>query len=209
MSAQKVDTEIRQIQIVQAALDLIGSDGVQALNIASVAERVGLVPSGIYRHFGSKDELLNATLDLIEERLLGNIMLVRKQSEKALNRLKLLLIREINLLMENQAIPHIVFSETIFTGSIRRKAKVRALITRYLHEIEKIVKEGQERGELRKDISALTIVLMFKGMVLPAVVLWKITDGGVDLIAHAEEAWELFYSAVSLHNNKILEKDIR
>jgi len=38
--AQKVDTEIRQEQIAQAALDLIGSHGVQALNIASVAERV-------------------------------------------------------------------------------------------------------------------------------------------------------------------------
>jgi len=197
--AQKVDTEIRQEQIAQAALDLIGSHGVQALNIASVAERVGLVPSGIYRHFKSKDDLLNATLDLIGKRLLDNVALVRQESSDALERLRALLMREIHLLLENKAIPHIVFSESIFTGSDYRKAKVRAIMTDYFQEVEKIVREGQQKGQLRMNIAPLTVVLMFKGMVLPAVVLRKVTGENIDVVRHAEAAWELFHTAVSSH----------
>lgn len=199
MRAQKVDTEIRQEQIAQAALDLIGSHGVQALSIASIAERVGLVPSGIYRHFKSKDELLNATLDLIGKKLLSNVALVRQESSDALERLRALLMCEIHLLLENQAIPHVVFSESIFTGSEYRRAKVRAIMTDYFQEIEKIVQEGQREGRLRADVDPLTVVLMFKGMLLPAVILWKVTAGNVDLFRHAEAAWELFHTAVSSH----------
>jgi len=197
VSAQKVDTEIRQEQIVQAALDLVGSHGVQALSIASVAERVGLVPSGIYRHFKSKDDLLSAMLDIIGKRLSKNIALVRQESPGALERLRMLVMREIRLLLENKAIPHIVFSESIFSDSIERKSKIRTIITGYFHEIEKIVLEGQQEGQLRTDVDPLTVVLMFKGMVLPAIVLWKVTDGNFDIVQHAEAAWELFRTAVS------------
>ncbi len=197
MSAQKVDTEIRQEQIVQAALDLVGSHGIQALSIASVAERVGLVPSGIYRHFKSKDDLLSAMLDIIGKRLSKNIALVRQESPGVLERLRMLVMREIRLLLENKAIPHIVFSESIFSDSIERKSKIRTIITGYFHEIEKIVLEGQQEGHLRTDVDPLTVVLMFKGMVLPAIVLWKVTDGNFDIVQHAEAAWELFRTAVS------------
>ena len=109
----------------------------------------------------------------------------------------MLLMLEIRLLLENQAIPHVVFSESIFTGSVDRKARVRAIITGYFREVEKIVVEGQREGRLREDVDPLTVVLMLKGMVLPAIVLWKVTGGSVDLVRHAEAAWELFRTAVS------------
>lgn len=48
--------------------------------------------------------------------------------------------------MENQAIPHLAFSESIFTGSVERKASVRAIMTGYFQEVEKIVLEGQRAG---------------------------------------------------------------
>lgn len=197
MRAQKLQTEIRREQIAQAALDLIGTHGLQALSIASVAERVGLVPSGIYRHFKSKDDLLSATLNLIGKRLLNNVESVRRETPDALERLRVLLMREIRLLLENQAIPRVVFSESIFSDSVDRKARVRAVITGYFQEVEKIVQQGQREGRLRADVDPLTVVLMFKGMVLSAMVLWKVTGGSVDLVRQAEAAWELFRAAVS------------
>ncbi len=197
MAAQKMDTEIRQEQIAQAALDLVESQGIQALSIAKVAARVGLVPSGIYRHFKSKDDILDATLDLIAKRLLENLENVRRQSSDALERLRLLLRGEIRLLLKQQAIPHIILSESIFTDSPQRKVKVRSLITHYFKEIEAIVEEGQAAGSLRADSDPLSVVLMFKGMLLPAIVLWRVTEGELDLARQAEAAWELFQRAVA------------
>lgn len=197
MRARKVGTRIRQEQIVQAALDLMGSEGVQSLSIGNVARRVGIVPSGIYRHFRNKEDLLDATLDLMGKRLLGNIALVCRETSDPLERLRMLLMLEIRLLSENQAIPHVIFSESIFTGSSGRRARVRSIVTGYFREVQRIVLKGQKEGRLRQDVDPLTVVLMFKGMVLPAVVLWKVTGGGVDLVARARAQWELFRTAVT------------
>jgi AcrR family transcriptional regulator len=198
MRAQKTTTEIRQEQIVEAALELIGEEGVYALSIAGIANRVGIVPSAIYRHFKSKDDVLDAILDLLRQRLLGNVEKVEKKSPEAIQRLKLLLSRHVRMLNENRAIPHVVFSDGIYTGHSERKARVAQIIMTYLSRIQKIIEDGQQDGTIRKDIDAFTAAVMFLGMILPAAVLWNITEGQFDMIGHAENAWPAFVRSVEV-----------
>ena len=73
MSAEKLETDVRQDQIAQAALNVISSHGLKALSVARVARQVGLVTSAIYRHFHSKDAVLDAVLGLIGDRLRENV----------------------------------------------------------------------------------------------------------------------------------------
>src|SRR4030066_1931766 len=72
MRAVRVETTVRRDQIARAALALIASRGTHALSVAAVARRVGLVPSAIYRHFRSKDEVLDAAIAHVGDLLLGN-----------------------------------------------------------------------------------------------------------------------------------------
>src|ERR1035437_4410262 len=88
MRAAKVNTEIRQDQIARAALALIARDGFQWLNMAGLAREVGVVPSGIYRHYRNKDEVLDAVLELISQRLLGNVAAAKAETADALERLE-------------------------------------------------------------------------------------------------------------------------
>ena len=192
-----MDTEIRQEQIAQATLDIIGSHGVRALSIAGIAAQIGVVPSAIYRHFQSKADVLNAALDLVRDRLLSNVTLVREEKTDALERLHTILTRHSRLLQENQAIPHIVFSESIFSDSIERKAKVKSIITTYLRRIEKIVREGQQAGRIREELDPTTVAVTFMGIILPGAILRKVTDGAFDVTLHAEKAWKIFRRGIS------------
>jgi AcrR family transcriptional regulator len=197
MRAQKTETELRQEQIVEAALELIGAEGFYALSITKIAERVGIVPSALYRHFKSKDDVLDGVLDLLKKRLLRNVKDVRKQTPDALQRLRLLLKKQAHMLSENRAIPHVVFSDGIYTGHPDRKAKVAETITSYLKQIQKIIKEGKQNGTIRQDVVPTTAAVMFLGMILPAVVLWNVTEGVFDMIAHTENAWPAFVRCIS------------
>ena len=60
MRAQKTSTDERQVQILDAALELIDEVGVDRLSMRSIAARVTLSPMALYRHFGSREELLDA-----------------------------------------------------------------------------------------------------------------------------------------------------
>ena len=198
MRAQKKETEARQEQIIEAALELIGTQGVSALSIAGIAERVGIVPSALYRHFKSKDDVLDAVLELIRTRLLANVTQVREDTPEALPRLKSLLMRHVRMLSENRAIPHVVFSDGIYSGHPERKAKVASIIITYLVNIQKIVEEGIQDGSIRQDVIPRTASVMFLGMILPAAVLWNVSEGDFDMIAHAENAWPDFVRCISM-----------
>jgi AcrR family transcriptional regulator len=51
---------VRQGQILDAALELVEEVGVNRLSMRSIAARVSLSPMALYRHFESREELLDA-----------------------------------------------------------------------------------------------------------------------------------------------------
>lgn len=196
MSTEKLGREIRQEQITQAALGLIASHGLKNLSMAAIARRVGVVPSAIYRHFQSKDEVIDATLALIRDRLLENVRTVAEQTTDSLERLRLLLRRHVKLIRENQGIPRIVFSEEAYAGHPERKARVLQFIRTYLDRIGAIVRQGQQARRIRPDVDPGTVSLMFLGLIQPAAIFWHMSDGEFDVTKHTERAWKIFSEAI-------------
>lgn len=200
MADEKLDTLVRQEQIAEAALSLVASHGVRRLSVAAVARRVGLVPSGIYRHFKSKDGMLAAVLDLIERRLLSNVQAARDETEDALQRLHGIFTRHIRFIREGRAIPQIVFSDDMHSGSPQRKARVAQIVAAYLGQIRQCVEEGQQQGCIRRELDPETVALMFLGTIAPAGVLWHLTDGSFDVTRHAARVWPMFQTAIAPPN---------
>ncbi len=58
--SKKKDTKER---ILMAALDLFSKKGYEGANIRELSASLGLVKSGIYKHFESKEAIWNALLD--------------------------------------------------------------------------------------------------------------------------------------------------
>jgi AcrR family transcriptional regulator len=196
MRAEKLDTKIRQEQIAQAAMNLIASHGLKGLSVADLAHRIGLVPSAIYRHFKNKDHILDAVFTLIEGRLMTYISKVCGETEDALKRLNHLLILHVQVIHENQAIPRLIFSDEFSTDYPEKKMRVYEIISRYLNGISEIVKEGQQRSQIRQDIDSKTISVMFLGIFQPAGVLWYLSDGGFDIAGHTKKAWKVFQESI-------------
>jgi AcrR family transcriptional regulator len=192
MRAPKTDTETRQAQITEAAMHMIAAEGINALSIAGIAERVGIVPSAFYRHYKSKDDVLDAILDQLRNKLLGNVAAVRKEAEKATERLKRLMQRHVRLLAENHVIPQIVFSDSFYAGHPERKNKVTGIVAAYLREVRKMVAEGREDGTISAGIQPETVSVMFLGMVLPTAVLRNVTGGRFDVNRYVANAWPVF-----------------
>jgi AcrR family transcriptional regulator len=192
MSDEKLDSNVRRQQIAEAALTLVADRGLNRLSVAAVARRVGLVPSGIYRHFKSKEEILLAVLDRMEARLVANVRAAHEDSPDPLERLHGLLVRHIRMIREGRAIPRIIFSDEAHGGHPERKLRVRQMLNEYLGHIGQLVRQGQEEGKVRPDVDPGTVALLFMGMIVPAGIVWHLTDGGFDVTRHAQRAWEVF-----------------
>lgn len=196
MSTEKLNTEIRKEQITQVAFRIIASEGIKGLSVAQVARQVGLVPSALYRHFASKDELLDSVLDSIGERLLANVGIVSEKTVDPLERLGLLLRLHVSFIRENQGALRVVFAEDIYGDNPQRRTRVYQMIERYLVGVGEIVRQGQREGRIRPDVEPETISTMFLGLIQPAAILWHMSNGKFDVTKHAEKAWRIFSDAI-------------
>jgi AcrR family transcriptional regulator len=62
----------RRERIVDAAADLMARRGYQGVNLTDIGAAAGIVGSGVYRHFDSKNAILVELLDRVVDRLLAD-----------------------------------------------------------------------------------------------------------------------------------------
>ncbi len=196
MSIVKLGTKVRREQIAQAALALIAGKGVNSLNMAALARRVGLGASSLYRHFASKDQILDAVVDLLRERLLGNVRIAAQKSTNPQEQLRRLLAMHMRLILEYQAIPRLFFSGDLYAGHPERKAKLYGIVQTYLGEVAGIIRRGQKDGAFRPDLDPDALSVVFLGLIQPPAILWYLGDGEFNVGKQVENAWPFFVEAI-------------
>jgi len=113
-----------------------------------------------------------------------------------MERLQRILRRHVKTLRENRAIPRIIFTEDVFSGNPKRKTKVYRIVNGYIEGLNKIIRDGQEKGQIRSDMDSKTVALMFLGMIQPGAILWFLSDGKFDISKHSEKNWNVFREAI-------------
>lgn len=192
MRAEKRPTDIRKTEIVRAALDLISSGGLKALNVAAIARACGLVPSAVYRHFKGKDNILDGVVELIERMLMENLESALASGIPPGVALKQLLDLHIRLIKENRGIPRLLFSDELYTDRPDRKRKVNHAIHSYLGRIGDYISAAQQRRQMSSAFPPLTLAYLFLGLVQPAAILWHLSNGREDIVRLSAGAWEAY-----------------
>ena len=70
----RADGERTRAAILRAAADLATTDGLEGLSIGHLAAATGISKSGLYAHFGSKQDLQLATVDQAEQILTAEVI---------------------------------------------------------------------------------------------------------------------------------------
>jgi len=191
----RVQTRIRRGQIADAVLAIAGEAGLPAVSVAAVADRVGITPSALYRHYASKEAMLLATLDRIGDRWVEDAEQARQGTGDPLEALRNLLSIHVRMVRESGGAPFLLFSE----GSLRnpkRRARLLAILLRLRAALTVLLRQAQEAGRVRRDVPAETLAVMFLGLFQPAATLWHLTRGRFDLTGHARRAWTLFADGI-------------
>ena len=196
MRARKTTTAVRQDQIARSALRIIADKGLRALSMSALAREVGIVPSGIYRHFKGKNDVVDAVLRFIHARLMANVRAVESGTENSLTQLHTLFIRHIALIKDNKAIPQVVFSEDVLHSRASRRRALRQSIQQYLAAVASLISRGQQQRCIRNDVPSAALALHFLGLIQPAAIIYSLSRGSFDISKHATTVWQLFAEEV-------------
>lgn len=82
--------EQTRLAIVDAALAQASESGFESLTIGALAERIGLSKSGLFAHFGSREELQLAAVDAAAARFAETVFVPALKARRGLPRLRAL-----------------------------------------------------------------------------------------------------------------------
>src|SRR3954468_12801071 len=87
---RRTDGERSRKAILQEAARLATVEGINGLSIGRLAEAVGMSKSGLFAHFGSKEELQLATIGTANEVFAEQVVRPALRGESGIERLRLL-----------------------------------------------------------------------------------------------------------------------
>lgn len=138
--------------IVDRALHIARTDGFEGLSIGGVAQAVGMSKSGVFAHFGSREELQLAVLDAAAQRFTEEVFLPAIRERRGLPRLRAILRRWIDWLHAGQGGCPMVSAAIEYDdrpGPIRDR--VVEYQTRLRRELARAIRMAIDSGELRAD----------------------------------------------------------
>ncbi len=189
---QKQSTRVHKEEIVQAAVEVVGKYGMQALTIGAIADTAGMSKTNFYRHFGGKEEIYYAIADYIGSAIMGKASEIAAGSRKQLEKLEAIFFSHMTLIARQPGIPRFVNSEDVQLSDRKLAETIAFHIGNYVKIVAAVVATGVEKGELRQDISSRETALTFIGMIQFTELRWTISGASFDKQEEAQKLWRNF-----------------
>jgi AcrR family transcriptional regulator len=146
--------------ILGAAAALATQEGLEPLSIARLAEATGMSKSGLFAHFGSKEELQLATVDHAAALFVAEVIAPAREAPRGLARVWALCDRMLDY-AERQVFPGgCFFACTAFEFNNRPgpvRDRIQEMLGSWLSYLEHAVEQAQDAGELDRGVSAREI----------------------------------------------------
>jgi AcrR family transcriptional regulator len=137
--------------ILETAAALATEEGLEPLSIGRLAEATGMSKSGLFAHFGSKEELQLATVDHAASLFVAEVIAPAREAPRGLARVWALCDRMIDY-AERQVFPGgCFFAATSFEFNNRPgpvRERIQEMIASWLSYLEHAVAQAQEAREL-------------------------------------------------------------
>ena len=196
MSRKRLSSTLRQQQILDTTLEIIAEKGVGGVSTAEIAQRVGIVPSALYRHFESKEALIDALLDRTHMILFENVRKMTLKKSDPKEDLKSLFLLHLEFIRKNPGMPKLVFSDAAVFGSPERKEKVLSIVKNYMNKLTEIAEKGRRDGDFLQDISPEAVAFSLVSFVQYVGLISNLSDGKTDIGELAEQAWGYIERAI-------------
>jgi AcrR family transcriptional regulator len=168
---RRSDGERSRGAILGEATRLATVEGIEGLSIGRLAHAVGMSKSGVYAHFGSKEELQLATVEAAESLFAGQVIQPTADAPTALGRLRLLVEGYLGYL-EAETFPGGCFFASALCEMDMQPGLVRDRLVA-LHEdwrarLESAVRDAQDEGAIDSAEDAAQLTFEIEAVLLLA-----------------------------------------
>jgi len=188
--------ELRE-RLFRAALDLFAKKGFAETTVEDITNAADVGKGTFFNYFPSKDHILLAFAEMQLARLRLAVDEARRTSEPLPK-----FFRSLTALMtvepaRNPDIIRVLLLAFLSNHQVRRA--MLDLQDRVLELHAEMIKIGQKRGEIRNDLPAMDIALVFRQTIFGTLLIWSLY-GDASLQSRMDSAFEIIWTGLSPRN---------
>ncbi len=180
-------TQTRE-RLYQAALQLFAERGFLRTTVEDITEAADVGKGTFFNYFPTKEHILAEFGGGYVVAVQSALDEARETNGPILDVIRELAITSIRRINEHEALLRAIYAAHASCESVRLELKQRVVSCRRL--LAEIIKLGQERGEIRKDISASELSRQTQSIFMGASMAWAICPSST-LRKVLEETWDL------------------
>ena len=179
----------RQIEIINAATELIDEGGIQQLTTKALAEKMNFSEPALYRHFKSKTDILTSVLNYFGSGLKSKLDSLLESDVTGIEKLRQIIEFQFDHFSNHPAIVMVIFAETSFQYEEKLSSAVHSLLKNKKKRVMSIIQAGQEDGSIRKDADASQLASVFMGSMRFTILQWRLNSYSNDLRNEGKLLW--------------------
>ena len=156
-------------RILDRAFLIAGRDGLAGLTIGALADELKLSKSGLFSHFGSKEELQVAVLDVASSRFTERVLLPAFKAPRGLPRLERIFEQWIDWMTDVKMPGGCIFQQANAELDDQKGRPHDVLLESQKNLVDALIKTVQlavTEGHLRPDTDARQVAYEFEGIMM-------------------------------------------
>ena len=178
---QYLSAEDRRAATVQAVVDLAAEQNPAEITTTAIADRMGLTQGALFRHFPTKEAIVEATMSWVGERLLVSVDKAAEGAASPAAALEAMFMTHIDFVSKHPGVPRMLFGELQRSGETLAKRMVQTLIRQYEQRLRRLMEAGKAQGELDSELDVDAAAVLFIGTI-QGLVMQSLLAGNVSRI---------------------------
>jgi AcrR family transcriptional regulator len=155
----------RRAATVEAVVDLAAEQNPSDITTTAIAQKMGLTQGALFRHFPSKDAILEAVMSWVTDRLLARVDKAAEGAASPKAALEAVFMTHIDFVSDHPGVPRMLFGELQRPGETLPKRMAQTLIRHYGERLRGLLEAGKARGELCSDLDPDAATTLFIGTI--------------------------------------------
>ncbi len=195
-SRKRLSAAERRATTVQAVLDLAAVENPADITTGAIAERMQITQGALFRHFATKDEIWQAVIAWVTQRVLARVDEAERMAKSPLEALEIVFMAHVESHVRHAGVPRIIFGELQRADDTLAKRMVRKFMGQYVARLQVFIEQGKVGGEIDPEVEAKPAATLFVGMI-QGLVVQSLVLGNIGIARkRAREVFTLYRRAV-------------
>ena len=174
MTREHLSSEDRRAATVGAVIALAANHDPGEISTTAIAKHMGVTQGALFKHFPTKDAILEAVMTWVADRLLARVDSAASAMPTSSQALEAMFLAHTSFVTEHPGVPRMMFGELQRAGSTAPKRMAATMLRQYAERLRLQLERGRTSGEfapqLDMEAAATLFVGTIQGLVMQALI---------------------------------------